>query len=213
MPTISVSEPLLFSTTTKDQIRLVGTSNMANVWIGQNTQPVKDGKFETTLDLKDGQNKFSILTGNGIVTSTMEVMVDKISVTTTHPAPSATTKTTTAPKTSKAAQPKPAASPSQPQIPVSFSSSEMNLTISLGVYGAVLNWSKAFEPFQSYVLVKSQTDSNVYFPKVFWFQAINNVDLRTFTDRDTKSGKTYYRVCKLKPDQSVVCGNVASVNK
>jgi len=214
-PTISVSEPALSSTTTDSQIRLVGSSNMPQVWIGQSIYDVKDGKFETVLDLKDGLNEFPVWTGNGIVTSTMAIKIEKIvPATSTSAVATAPTKTTISPRTAAKSQPKPAAAPkTQPQVPVTFSSSEMKLTASLGVYGAQLNWSKAFDPFQSYVLVKSQTDPNVYFPKVFWFQAINDIDFTTFTDRDTKAGKTYYRVCKLKPDQSAVCGNVASVNK
>lgn len=216
MPTISISEPALSSTTTDSQIRLVGSSNMTQVWIGQSIYDVKDGKFQTVLDLKDGLNEFPVWTGNGIVTSTMAIKIEKLVPATSTPVVAiAPTKTTVSPRTAtKSTTPKPAAAPkTQPQVPVTFSSSEMKLTASLGVYGAQLNWSKAFDPFQSYVLVKSQTDPNVYFPKVFWFHAINDIDFRTFTDRDTKAGKTYYRVCKLKPDQSAVCGNVASVNK
>jgi hypothetical protein len=213
LPVISIKEPSLHSTTTLAQVHLVGNTNMGQVWVGRSVHEVKDGQFDILLDLQAGNNTFPVFTGNGTVTSTMELVIERLA-TSTQPSIAAVgaSKAPATKPTAKSAAPKTSAAVPA-QVPVSFSSSEMKLTISLGIYGAQLSWSRAFEPFQSYVLVKSSTDSNVYFPKTFWFQAISNVDLRSFTDRDTKPGKTYYRVCKITPDQSVVCGNVASVNK
>lgn len=217
MPTLDLKEPGLNTTTTQDKIRFVGTTNMTQIGINAQIHNVKFGAFDIFSDLHDGKNLFKISVGNGIVTSTMDVNVERLPL---NPIPTSTTPVVsdvkptvgqkiikTAPKT----QPLPV--PAKDSLPVSFSSSEMNLSALLNDYGARLDWGKASEPFQTYVVVKSKTDPNLYFPKIFWIQAFNNIDLRTWTDRDVTAGETYYRICKLKPDQSVVCGNVASVTK
>ena len=79
---------------------------------------------------------------------------------------------------------------------------------------AHLAWNRAASPFQTYVIVKSTTDPNVYFPKQFWVKAISDIDVRSWIDTAvTAKATTYYRVCKLQPDQSVVCGTTAKVVK
>lgn len=196
---------------------------MEKIQVGRSEHVVKDGKFDIALDLLEGSNIIPIEVGNGVVTSTMELKIERMGTSTLPGATAVTpetiaatpTKTVTPVKAPTVKTPPKKTSPTSAvaQVPVTFSSSEMQATVSLSSYGAQLTWSRAFTPFQSYVIVKSTTDPGVYFPKVFWIKAINNIDLTTWLDKSPASGKTYYRVCKLEPDQSVVCGNVTSVTK
>ncbi|MDD2785686.1 MAG: hypothetical protein PHS79_02205 [Patescibacteria group bacterium] len=221
-PTLNLLSPGLYSTTTASKLNAIGETDANVVYLGETQNEVKDGKFDIELDIKEGKNEFPLSVGNGIVTSTMTIVVDKVAeqVTTkdqglkTDDEKSKTNNKINSDKrlpgtTDLAVTPKAADS----SVPVSFSDTEMHLTISQSQYGAELSWGKAVEPFQSYVLVKSETDPSLYFPKVFWFKAITSLDTRSWTDKDLKSGKTYYRVCKIKPDQSVTCGNVAYITK
>ncbi|MFA6160710.1 MAG: hypothetical protein WC766_00870 [Patescibacteria group bacterium] len=221
-PTLNLLSPGLYSTTTASKLSAIGETDADVVYLGETPNEVKDGKFDIELDIKEGKNEFPLSVGNGIVTSTMKIVVDRVAEpesakdqgSKTDDERLRTNNKTVPGKlpsgmTDQAATPKAADS----SVPVSFSDSEMHLTITQSQYGAELSWGKAVEPFQSYVLVKSATDPSLYFPKVFWFKAITSIDTRSWTDKDLKSGKTYYRVCKIKPDQSVTCGSVASITK
>jgi hypothetical protein len=82
--------------------------------------------------------------------------------------------------------------------------------------GADLRWTLwSDRDFKGYVLVKSTTDQNPYYPKQSYFRFENReVGARFYQDQQMERGKTtYYRVCALDVDESVTCGPVASAKR
>jgi hypothetical protein len=140
---------------------------------------------------------------------------------TTTPAANATgtAKTTT---TAKKPAPKPSAptqSSSNPsavgQAPT-FVSDQLKLSVLVSSYGADLTWTPSYNKLvTAYVIVKSTTDPNPYYPKENWTSFHSAITGNyTWEDRYIQAGAlTYYRVCALLSDDTTLCGNVASALK
>jgi hypothetical protein len=143
-------------------------------------------------------------------------------------APTSTTATTTKTAPAPAPAKKPAAkapttqtapqtvtNPTQLGRAPTIVSDQLKLSVLLSKYGADLTWTTSFsKTLKGYVVVKSTTDSNPYYPKEAW-SMFRNADTGNYTwqDRNIEHGKTtYYRVCALMSDDSVQCGNVATAN-
>ena len=77
-PSLNLLSPGLFSTTTASKLNAIGETDADLVYVGLTPNEVKDGKFDIVLDLKEGKNEFQLSVGSGIVTSTMQVVVEKL---------------------------------------------------------------------------------------------------------------------------------------
>ncbi len=80
--------------------------------------------------------------------------------------------------------------------------------------GAVkLSWSPCTSStFQGYKVVRSETDSNPYYPNNGYLQYITSRDSTYYKDTNVTAGKSYYyRICSLQSDGPVTCGNVVQV--
>lgn len=97
-----------------------------------------------------------------------------------------------------------------------FVTDELKLSVAVSQYGADLTWGQSFKKdLKGYIIVKSTTDTNPYYPKQYWslFRNVNTGN-HSWTDRQIEKGKrTYYRACALTADDSVFCGNVVSALK
>ncbi len=231
LPALSVLEPGLSSSTYRETIDVKVSTDQKTVWIDGKRVEVSADQGLLTVALKPGLNNIPVAVSNGTATTTITLNVTRNSPETATTSTAETTKTAAAtqPATNPVAKPStsptktaptktttvaPTSAPKPAPLKVEFVSGELGLTASLEPNGATLSWTKAMEPFQTYVIVKSTTDPAPYFPKIFWVKAINDVDIRTWRDTTAEAHKTtYYRVCKIKPDQSVTCGNVAKIVK
>lgn len=77
LPVLSINKPGLRSTTDLRQVRIQGTTNMPEVRLGSEKFTVSNGTFDIPLDLKEGRNLAAISSGNGIVTSTIHIIIDR----------------------------------------------------------------------------------------------------------------------------------------
>lgn len=80
--------------------------------------------------------------------------------------------------------------------------------------GAVaLEWTKRTSSgFQGYKVVRSETDTDLSYPKSGYIEYIADRDSRSFIDGTAVPGKTYlYRICALEKGASPFCGNVVKV--
>jgi len=233
LPKLDITSPGLSAATPESNITISGTTDQGLVWFGDKYYAVKEGKFEQIVDLTPGANRIPVSVGNTMATTTINVTIERmVSATTTSdtvkPAETAPAATIVAPAQNKTTAVAPAAKKTATKIAapatvptpaatapaVQFVSGELGLTVSLMDGNAYLSWGRAAEPFQTYVIVKSTTDMSPYFPKIFWTTAINNIDVRQWIDRNVAAkSTTAYRVCKLRPDQSIACGNAAKVTK
>lgn len=140
----------------------------------------------------------------------MEQTQPATKTTTTTTASTSTTPSKTAPKTTT--KPKTAAPAPTPIVTPAFTSSGLQLGVVVASYGADLSWTMySGKDLAGYALVKSTTDANPYYPKQSWFRFESaSVGARSYQDRSMEKGKTtYYRVCAVRTDNSIVCGNVA----
>ncbi len=135
------------------------------------------------------------------------------------PPPPAVTTTAPAakpPTAIKKPAPKPAAAPAPaPNRTPTFTATQMIPSVTVAAYGSDIHWTMYSNPgFKGYALVKSTIDSNPYYPKQEWFRFENSdVNARAYQDRNLEKGKkTYYRICAINADDSIICGPVASVN-
>ena len=141
--------------------------------------------------------------------------------TTTKAAPTTTKTGTTTPTKKPAPKPAPTApqtvtNPTQLGRTPTFVSDQLKLSVLVSSYGADLGWTPSYlKDIKGYVIVKSTTDTNPYYPKEAWATFINaNTGYYKWEDRNLEKGKTtYYRVCALLADDSVTCGNMASALK
>lgn len=126
--------------------------------------------------------------------------------------------TKTIPKTAPKPVAKPAPTPAPttpPPTTTTFTSSGLQLTVVVATYGADLSWTMyQGKDLKGYYLVKSTTDQNPYYPKEFYFRFESAaVNARAYQDRNMEKGKTtYYRVCAIRIDDTIICGNVAKGN-
>lgn len=150
--------------------------------------------------------------------TTTETKADAGTKTSTQ-APAPTVKTTApAPKPA----PKPTTTATNPaptgerSAGVKFVNDSMSLSVLVSDKGADLRWTLwTDKDFKGYLLVKSTTDANPYYPKQYYFRFENReVGARFYQDAQMERGKvTYYRVCALDIDESVTCGPVASAKR
>jgi len=145
--------------------------------------------------------------------------------TTATPTSTAKTPTTTKTGTAPVKKPAPKPAPSAPQTVTNpdaigrtptFVTDSLKLSVLVSSYGADLGWTPStIKDIKGYVIVKSTTDTNPYYPKEAWATFLNaNTGYYKWQDRNIEKGKkTYYRVCALLSDDNVVCGNVASALK
>ncbi|MFA6446853.1 MAG: hypothetical protein WCW31_01185 [Patescibacteria group bacterium] len=215
LPKLDILSPGLATSTWQSSIHIVGTTDAKIVWVAKLPHEPYQGKFDIEVNLDKDEASIPVSVGNGIATTTIDVKVTKVAVPST-PGVKTTTQTKTTTRTPTTAAKNPSANPkSTPApLPVKFSGTEMQLDVSLDAYGANLGWTMASSEFKTYVIVKSTTDPNLYFPKQFWIKAFNDISTRAWRDTAVAAGKTtYYRVCNIALDQSVTCGNVAHVTK
>jgi len=76
-----------------------------------------------------------------------------------------------------------------------------------------LGWSPSkSEEFTSYVVVRSTTDQNPYYPKTQAVATFSDKTDTSFTDRAVEKGKDYYyRICQTKTGKRAACGNILHV--
>jgi hypothetical protein len=197
-----------------DATTLLGTTNGATLMVNGVSVPVQNGRFETAVSLNQGKNTIQLKATNeggsteAAITVTRATPPTEPASTAPKPAPKPSTKPTT-PTTS----PTPTApAPSTPT--VSFVADEVKLSAVLGTSGATLSWTRATKSFKGYAIVKSTTNSSPYYPKLWQSAFLSDVDSRQWVDTNVEKGKTtYYRVCAVALDDTVRCGNVASVTK
>lgn len=78
LPTLNIDKPGLTTSTTNPEIGLIGSTNMPDVYVGQERYEVEDGEFDIILKLKEGKNRIQVSAGNGQTTSTMWLVVQKL---------------------------------------------------------------------------------------------------------------------------------------
>lgn len=137
------------------------------------------------------------------------------------PSPTPAAKPATKPTTKPTAKPAPApiqtaTNPAAIGRAPTIVSDQLQIMATVSQYGADLTWTKSYnKTIKGYVIVKSVSDTNPYYPKQYW-SMFRNPDTGNFTwqDRNIEKGKkTYYRACALLTDESVLCGNVISALK
>lgn len=214
LPQLDIVSPGLSTSTWQTTIHIIGNTDAKTVWVAHNAHEPYQGKFDIEVKLDKEQNSIPVAVGNGVATTTISVNVAKITLPVSN-AQKTTVPTTRGTTRAPAIIPKaPTAKPAPPAAAVTFSGSEMQSSVSLDSYGANLAWTRSDSIFQTYVIVKSTTDPNLYFPKQFWVKSFNDIDTRSWRDTAVAAGKTtYYRVCKIAPDQSITCGNAVHVTK
>lgn len=91
---------------------------------------------------------------------------------------------------------------------------ELQLSVSKVEGGINLNWSRCnSDQFISYKIVRSETDSDVFYPRDGAIASISNQNTLSYVDKNLQKNKTYYyRVCSLEKNGESWCGNVISVN-
>lgn len=134
------------------------------------------------------------------------------------PAPTPTptpAKTTTKPKTTAPAPaPTPTPTPTR-TYPTTFVTDQMTVSVILDTSGASLSWGKTkLTSIKAYAIMKSTTDSNPFYPKTEAVHYVYDRDSTQWRDTNVQKGvKTYYRICAIKLDDTVLCGAVASVTR
>jgi len=75
-----------------------------------------------------------------------------------------------------------------------------------------LSWSVFNQPnFESYQIIKSETDQNLKYPETEVIKSSFSKSYNSYVDNDVEEAiKYYYRVCIIKVDDMIVCGNVSS---
>lgn len=91
---------------------------------------------------------------------------------------------------------------------------ELQLSASKVEGGINLNWSRCnSDQFVSYKIARSETASDVFYPRDGSIVSISNQNTLSYTDKNLQTNKTYYyRVCSLEKNGESWCGNVVSVN-
>ena len=91
--------------------------------------------------------------------------------------------------------------------------SELNLTASVVNGGVQLNWTRCnSDQFVAYKVSRSETASDVYFPRDGSIFSTPNQNSLSYVDRNVVPGKTYYyRICSLERNGESWCGNAVAV--
>ena len=90
---------------------------------------------------------------------------------------------------------------------------ELVLSLSREGNGVRLNWTRCnSNNFTSYKVVKSKTNSNLYYPNNDPIYSTGNQEELSYLDQSVESGANYYyRVCSLESNGESWCGNVARI--
>ncbi|MFH0928209.1 MAG: hypothetical protein V1821_01910 [bacterium] len=80
--------------------------------------------------------------------------------------------------------------------------------------GVRLFWSSSvFSTFQSYQVVRSETDADPFYPKAATVGTITDRATNSFLDTTVQYGKSYYyRICVLVQDSPVSCSNTIQLS-
>ena len=90
---------------------------------------------------------------------------------------------------------------------------ELVLSLSREGNGVRLNWTRCnSNSFTSYKVVRSKTNSNLYYPNNDPIYSTGNQEELSYLDQSVDSGANYYyRVCSLESNGESWCGNVARI--
>jgi len=90
---------------------------------------------------------------------------------------------------------------------------ELVLSLSREGNGVRLNWTRCnSNSFTSYKVVRSKTNSNLYYPNNDPIYSTGNQEELSYLDQSVESGANYYyRVCSLESNGESWCGNVARI--
>lgn len=91
--------------------------------------------------------------------------------------------------------------------------SELQLSASRDASGIRLSWTRCnSDQFVAYKIARSETASDVSFPRDGSIASIPNQNTLTYLDTHVEPGKTYfYRVCSLEKNGESWCGNAVTV--
>jgi len=94
-----------------------------------------------------------------------------------------------------------------------YIASELILSLSKEGNGVRLKWTRCnSDNFNSYKVVRSKTNSNLYYPNNDPVYSTGNQEELNYLDQSVELGATYYyRVCSLESNGESWCGNVASI--
>jgi len=95
----------------------------------------------------------------------------------------------------------------------STTTDSLELAAEIKASGIYLSWSiYNQDDFKNYKIVRSETSSDLKYPDDAVIKDSTVKSLNSYLDNKAEKGKKYYyRLCVLKMDDKVVCGNVASV--
>ncbi len=91
----------------------------------------------------------------------------------------------------------------------------LELTAEAGGGGVSLSWTPSVsEGFKYYKVVRSETNSDLYYPNDGYIKYIADKSQTSYFDNTAVAGKSYYyRVCNKEASGEVWCGNVVQINK
>jgi len=94
-----------------------------------------------------------------------------------------------------------------------YIASELVLSLSKEGNSVRLNWTRCnSNTFNSYKVVRSKTNPNLYYPNNDPIYSTGNQEELSFLDQNTEAGVTYYyRVCSYESNGESWCGNVANI--
>ncbi len=94
-----------------------------------------------------------------------------------------------------------------------FIDSELQLSASRELSGIRLSWTRCnSDQFVAYKIAKSETASDVSFPRDGSIASIPNQNTLTYIDTHAEPGKTYfYRICSLEKNGESWCGNAVTI--
>ena len=95
----------------------------------------------------------------------------------------------------------------------STTTDSLELAAEIKASGIYLSWSiYNQDDFKNYKIIRSETNSDLKYPADGTIKESSVKSLNSYLDNKAEQGKKYYyRLCVLKMDDKVVCGNVASV--
>ncbi|MFA5935281.1 MAG: hypothetical protein WC787_00275 [Patescibacteria group bacterium] len=76
-PELRLEGPAGGTITTESEIEIVGTTNMNDVFVNDEHHSVTAGRFAIPVRLLNGENRFTLLSGNGFTTTTVIVVVTR----------------------------------------------------------------------------------------------------------------------------------------
>lgn len=92
-------------------------------------------------------------------------------------------------------------------------SDSLALLLSQSDEGVKLSWTAYNQDnFKEYKIIRSETNAELKYPDQQAIKASGDKALSSYLDKEAKEGKKYYyRICVLKDNDKVACGNVANI--